>query len=131
MGHAARKQGEHATFRKRIRAVFARGAVSRGSEEPKSVTVGTPRAAARWATPVSPLTRQESRARSHGSSAGRSRPTRDAGGDSAAPETARAVSRFSEVPSKSGESPARSRRAARRPKDSAGQSLDGPKAAPG
>ena len=63
------------------RAVFARGAVSRGSVGPKSVTVGTRRAAARCATPVSPLTRHDSRARSAAAAPG-DRVRRETGADS-------------------------------------------------
>ena len=81
--HARWGSGKKA-WRARGRAVEASGsrgragAVSRRSVGPKRVTVATPSAAARCATPVSPLTRQRRRASRRGSRPGRSRPTSDA-----------------------------------------------------
>ena len=79
MGHSARKQGAHGAARRDApRDRTTRGALSRGSVGPKSVTVGMPSAAARCATPVSALTRHAKPCQEMpGRSAGRSRPTRD------------------------------------------------------
>src|SRR5262245_54822577 len=53
-----------------------RGALSAGLVGPKSATTGVPRAAARWATPVSPDTSTAISVRTAGRRAGLSRPTR-------------------------------------------------------
>src|SRR5438034_7060505 len=75
MGQRGRKHGAQGAGPSMLRTHRPRGALRWGSVGPKSVTVGTPRAAARCATPVSLLTRQPSRARSLGSIFARSRPT--------------------------------------------------------
>src|SRR3990167_6527359 len=130
MGQLPRKHGAHGAPPWTTWARGDRGAVSLGSVGPKSVTVGTDRAAARCATPVSPLTRQERRLSSGGRSAGRSRPTSERGEDRDAERTSAAPGPSAAEPRSKGASPAPASASASIAKECALHRFAGPAAAP-